>query len=205
MYGSYESNGTRGGALSVIAMADRASAASASQRLRSGSGGRRGSTVTTSPEAATADAAGEGDRAVAEAARAIVAYIPAEIVTAYVAATGIIPVSGEKPAGGQWVLMWITLAFTPFTVWALTALKAKKATGRLPLAPASWPWLQIVIASVAFELWAFSLPNTPFENLSWYKPFIGSVALIFGTLFFGLIASLLEPPEATRRRTGRVS
>ena len=128
--------------------------------------------------------------------------MPAEIVTVYVAATGLITVTDAKPADGQWVLMWITLALTPFTVWATYALKTKNATGILPLAPATWPWLQIVLASVAFELWAFSLPNTPFENLSWYKPVIGGVALLFGTLIVGLIASLLEPSEATRRRTG---
>lgn len=201
----YGSNEIWGGELSVIAMADRASAASAGRRLRSGSGGRRESTGKTSPEPASTNAATENDRAVAEAARAIIAYIPAEIVTAYVAATGIITVSGAKPAAGQWVLMWIALAFTPFTVWTLTALRAKKATGRVPLAPATWPWLQIILASVAFELWAFSLPNTPFGNLSWYRPVIGGVVLIFGTLFVGLIASLVEPSDATHRRTDQAS
>ena len=183
-------------------MADRASAASAKQRLRSGSGERRGSTVKTSPEPAPAEAATEGDRAVAQAARAIVAYIPAEIVTVYVAAIALITVPGTKPAGGQWALMWITLTLTPFTVWVTAALKTKNDTGVLPLAFASWPWLQIVLATVAFVLWAFSLPNTPFENLSWYKPVIGGVVLLFGTFVIGLVASLLEPSEAAHRQTG---
>jgi hypothetical protein len=183
-------------------MADRASR----QRLRSASASRRGgSTVTTAPEPASSDATADGDRAIGAAARAIVAYIPAEIVTVYVAATALITVPGAKPAGGQWWLMWITLVLTPLTVWATVALKTRNTTGVLPLAPATWPWLQIVLASVAFILWAFSLPNTPFENLNWYRPVIGGVALLIGTLVVGLIASLVEPSEATRRQPRRKS
>jgi hypothetical protein len=54
-------------------------------------------------------------------------------------------------------------------------------------------------------LWAFSLPNTPFENLTWYKPVVGGVVLLFGTFGIGLVASLLEPAEATRRQAGNAS
>lgn len=126
-------------------------------------------------------------------------------MTVYVAATALISVPGAAPAGGQWWLMWITLVLTPLTVWVTAALKTKNATGILPKAPANWPWLQIVLASVAFVLWAFSLPNSPFENLSWYKPVIGGVVLLFGTFVVGLIASLLEPSEATRRQPRRTS
>ena len=176
-----------GGKLSVNAMADRASAASAQRRLRSGGA------VRTRQQPSAAGDSSASDRAVGEATRAIVAYIPAEIVAVYVAAIGVIYVPGAKPAGGQWLLMWVILALTPFTIWATYALKNKNVTGLLPVRPHSWPWLQMILASAAFELWAFSLPGSPFDNFSWYKPALGSVALLIGTFLIGWIASLVEP------------
>jgi hypothetical protein len=132
---------------------------------------------------------------VSDAANAIVAYIPTEIVTAYVAAVAAINVPNSTAEGGQWVLMWSVLALTPLAVWVTYGLKVRAVGGGLPIAPRLWPWPEIVLASVAFMLWAFSLPRTPFEGQSWYRPGLAAAALLVGTAAVGLVGALVRPGE----------
>lgn len=152
------------------------------------------STVTAGPSAtpATVDAA----QSAAGIARAVITYIPTEIVTVYVAAVAAINVPNARPGLGQWLLMWIVLLLTPLVVWTAVALKLRGDGKPLPVSPGAWPWLEMVLACCAFLLWSFSLPGSPYESLSWYRPALGSVALLIGTLVIGVIGALARPGAA---------
>ncbi|UPZ28475.1 hypothetical protein MUK60_11985 [Streptomyces sp. LRE541] len=125
----------------------------------------------------------------------IVTYIPTEIVTIYVAAVSALHSPSSGPGNGQWVLMWVTLALTPVVTWISYALKMRADGGPLPRSARLWPWPEMVVASVAFLLWAFSLPSSPFETLDWYRPGLSAFALLAGTTLIGLVMALLRPVQ----------
>jgi hypothetical protein len=51
-------------------------------------------------------------------------------------------------------------------------------------------WLQVLLGSIAFPVWAYALAG-PFVTTPAYEPFIGSLLLILATFLFGLV----EPNE----------
>ena len=124
---------------------------------------------------------------------AIVGYIPTEIVAVYVPAVAAITTPGVPTGDGQWVLLIVVLALTPITTWTVFAAKRRNAGAPLPVAPSTWPWPEMFIATVAFVLWAFTLPRTPFEQFGWYQPGLAAVLLLVGTLVLGLLVPLLRP------------
>lgn len=68
--------------------------------------------------------------------------------------------------------------------------------------PAAWPWQTMLIALAAFLLWAFALPDTPFERFGWFRPGLAAVVLLVGTMVIGLVAPLLPEmgDESARAR-----
>jgi len=107
----------------------------------------------------------------------VIKYIPADVVAAWTAATGLIASSGNA---AQNTLLWISfivgLVFTAGWTYRQTAVpKMKTAT------------TQIGIATVAFAVWVFALGGGPFASLSWYDPVYGSLLLIAYTLLIALI------------------
>jgi hypothetical protein len=106
----------------------------------------------------------------------IVKYIPADIVSAWVAVTGIIKASSGIPTiTVYWVTFLIGIGIT--LVWTL---RQTNVPGARPA------WLQAAISSVAFIVWVFAL-GEPFASLSFYNPVYGSLALIGFTLISGII------------------
>ena len=104
----------------------------------------------------------------------IIKYIPADVVGAWVAVTGII-----GPAQRSSTVLWIAFAFgTIFS--ALWTWKQTAVAGQPPAIT------QIAVATVAFAVWVFALGG-PFASLSWYEPLQGSLALIGYTLMVGLV------------------
>lgn len=135
---------------------------------------------------------GDGRTTLARRADAIVTYIPTEIILVYVAAVAAVRTPGEGPAAGQWVLLATTIALTPIATWAVFAMKVYARGRPVPLSPRAWPWPELVIATLGFLLWAFTIPHTPFEQLGWYRPGLAAVVLLVGTVVLGLIAPLLR-------------
>jgi hypothetical protein len=129
-------------------------------------------------------------------ANAIIGYIPTEIVAVYVPAVAAITTPGVATGDGQWALLIVVLALTPIATWAMFAAKRRNAGAPLPLAPWTWPWPEMLIATTAFLLWAFTLPRTPFEQYDWYRPGLAAVLLLVGTLVLGLLVPLLRPLPA---------
>ncbi len=130
------------------------------------------------------------------ALKSIVDYIPIEIVTVYVAVGAALSDPGTPSRTGQWVAFWVFLVLTPVTLWALFAARLRAAGASLPVDPTRWPWPELIVAIVAYVLWAFTLPNTPFADFGWYRPGLGTAVLLVGTLVLGLGAPLFTRTSA---------
>jgi hypothetical protein len=102
-------------------------------------------------------------------------YIPGEVLSGYVAMSGIVASMDEKKAATKvtaWVVFCLGLVLTPAYLLLLSRLKSAY-------------WIQIVIATIAFAIWAYALGG-PFKLEGIYSPQIGSLALIAFTLVAGL-------------------
>ncbi len=110
----------------------------------------------------------------------LIKYIPADIIAAWTAVTGLIAGATKEP---QAALLWI--AFGVGLI--LTAAWTLRQT-RDPKKPAAIT--QIIISTIAFAVWIFALGG-PFATMSWYSPLYGSLLLIA----FTLIVALINPKE----------
>lgn len=104
----------------------------------------------------------------------VIKYIPADVVGAWVAVTGIIGTS-QKSTNILWIAFVFGTLFTALWTWKQTAM-----AGQSPAIT------QILVATIAFVVWAFALGG-PFAGLAWYEPAHGSLALIGYTLLVGLV------------------
>ena len=111
----------------------------------------------------------------------IVKYIPADVVGAWLAATGLIDSSADGHK--QHVLLWIVfLVGLPLS--AAWTLKRTHEPGK-PLAVT-----QTVVATLSFAIWVFATGG-PFATLSWYDSLYGGLILIGYMAAIGLVT----PPE----------
>jgi hypothetical protein len=107
----------------------------------------------------------------------IVKYIPADVVGAWLAASGLIMSSAE---GTQLkVLLWIAFAVGV----PLAAAWTLKQTSQPGMGPAI---TQAAIATASFAIWIFAVGG-PFATLSWYDSLYGALVLIAYTLVIGLV------------------
>ena len=118
------------------------------------------------PRSAGEVAAATGDASATQstftsALTALMAYIPTEILTAYVAVLAGLQVADQQTQAppGAWVSFWVFLVLTPTMVWAIYAGKCRVAGKVLPTSPGKWPMWEMSAATVAFVVWAFALPN----------------------------------------------
>ncbi|MGD1875010.1 MAG: hypothetical protein ACFB02_18380 [Mastigocoleus sp.] len=107
----------------------------------------------------------------------VVKYIPADIVGAWIAVTGLIKSADDTIP--KVTLLWIAFSWGVF----FTIIWTWKQTQELnkPLART-----QIIISTIAFIVWAYAL-GEPFESVGFYKPIYGSLLLILYTLTVALI------------------
>jgi len=108
--------------------------------------------------------------------------IPAEIIAAYAAISGILQTQTGVSLTFYWFVFLVLLAFTVPYSWKATRKERSDGTF-LPT-----PWLQIVAATVSFVVWVFALGG-PFTVFSWYEPYYGSVILVLYTLLIPLLVS----------------
>lgn len=111
----------------------------------------------------------------------VIKYIPADVVGAWVAISGIIKSASEEVSKGTllWIAFAVGMALTAAWTWKQTQEPDRRTAAT-----------QILISTAAFGVWVFALGG-PFAELSWYAPVHGSLLLIGFTLFAGLI----NPPE----------
>ena len=108
-----------------------------------------------------------------------VKYIPADIVAAWVAVTGLVSSARDIPQQAVlWVAFGIGLLLTAWWTW-----KQAAAPGRRP------PVTQAIISTGAFAVWVFALGG-PFQHVPG-QPVYGSLLLILYTL----VVALIDPKE----------
>jgi len=108
-----------------------------------------------------------------------VKYIPADIVAAWVAVTGLVKIARDVPRQTiLWVAFGIGLLVTALWTW-----KQAAAPGRRP------PVTQAIISTGAFAVWVFALGG-PFQHVPG-QPVYGSLLLILYTL----VVALIDPKE----------
>ncbi len=110
----------------------------------------------------------------------VVKFIPADIVAAWVAVTGLVASAPDIPRETiLWIAFAIGLILTAWWTW-----KQAAAPGRRPAVT------QAIISTGAFAVWVFALGG-PFQHVPGQHVY-GSLLLILYTL----IVALINPPEA---------
>jgi len=103
----------------------------------------------------------------------VMKYIPAELVAVFVFIQGVI--NQADPSGPNATLLWIAfgvlLVLTPVYLWRVQHVTKT---------------LQLVISTIAFAVWVFSLGG-PFAFLPWYQAIYGAVLLPLFTFAAGII------------------
>jgi hypothetical protein len=145
----------------------------------------------------TAQATGERPETQSTATTALknmMTYIPGEILTTYVAVVAVIHpttagVTAEAPIA-DWVVFIVFLVLTPVVSWLLYAAKCVSGGKPLPSSPAEWPLWEMSAATVAFLVWAATLPETPLGAFPWYTSGLAAIILLIVSMILGLIAPL---------------
>jgi apolipoprotein N-acyltransferase len=112
----------------------------------------------------------------------LVKYIPADILAAYVAITGI-TASVDPPLWLGWGVFGALLALTPLYVCFV------KTTPKGFVSSKMFHW---VTACLAFSAWVFAMGG-PFATFAWYQPYLGSVVLILTTLIIPVLEGQFYP------------
>jgi hypothetical protein len=106
-------------------------------------------------------------------AQKVMAYIPADIIAAWVAVSGILAQSNSTiPHWLSWAVFGGLFVLTPFYVCYLKTTPPGLTSNKL------FHW---ITSCLAFASWVFALGG-PFSTLSWYEPIYGSLLLVFVTL-----------------------
>jgi hypothetical protein len=111
----------------------------------------------------------------------VVKYIPADVVAAWVTASGLIKAAENGPYRPSNTVLWVIFAVGLFLAGAWTW----KQTNRAGMPP---PVVQIVISTIAFAVWVFGLGGPFPQWVGLYNPVTNSLALIAYTLAVGLVA-----------------
>lgn len=106
----------------------------------------------------------------------VVKYIPADIVAAWVAVSGLIKSAVNVPANTVlWICFLVGLLLTAGWIWKQTTVANQTTAVK-----------QIIVSTIAFGVWVFAL-GAPFDALEWYRPLYASLLLIGYTLVVGLV------------------
>jgi hypothetical protein len=129
-------------------------------------------------------------------------YIPTEILTLYVAILGVLhkPATQQafQPTMADWIAFFAFLTFTPIVVWLVYGAKLKVANKPLPLSFGTWPVWEMFAATVAYLAWAFALPNSPFNQYTWYSAALSGIAVLIASTALGLLAPFFQRPLSTK-------
>jgi hypothetical protein len=119
-------------------------------------------------------------------AQKIVAYIPADILAAYLTLTGMISQVSTAPAWLAWAVFGGLLALIPFYVCYIKTSPASFSSRKL------FHW---ITSCVAYTAWCFAMGG-PFAREAWYQPIYGSVILVFVTLIIPVLERFFVKPPS---------
>lgn len=115
----------------------------------------------------------------------ITAYIPTEVIGAYIAALGILT---PESSGLRWAVFVIALVVTPIFVGVSFALR-RRQTPELKQGGVGW---LIAFAILSFVAWAGAIPGTPMLDIPGWTTVIGGIAVIFLAPLLSKLAEWLE-------------
>jgi hypothetical protein len=126
-------------------------------------------------------------------------YIPTEIVAAYAAVVGVLPVDASSQTcssdfTARWVAVGAFAVLTPIAVQALYVIKRRSFGGNGPKFAA----FEASIALVAFLAWAAILPLAPLLTWCSWVPSYGAAIGITMLMLIGLAGRLYETSEPKR-------
>lgn len=147
-------------------------------------------------ERATArQAADQPTPTTSDAAAAVAAYIPSEVIAAYTLVLSLTVADGVTAAGTPEALAWPAffgfLAGTPLFVWLSYAVARVGAGLSVPWSPRQWPYWEAVAAVVAFTVWSAVMPKSAFLAESWYSAAWASVALFVASIVLPLVGTVV--------------
>lgn len=126
------------------------------------------------------------------ALQTLTTYIPTEIVTLYVAAVATL---GGSKSAHPWLPFYCFLVGTPALVWIAFATKVKAAGKTLPWKWGKLPIWEMSAATIAFTVWAFALPQSPFATFAaWYSQSLAGFLILVVSFGLGAIAPLAQRP-----------
>ena len=108
----------------------------------------------------------------------LIKLIPSEIIVVYVFIAGVIEANSLSSVALYWLIFIVLLICTP--LYLIRVTKNQEDSND------SIPVTQIILATIAFPVWIFSLGG-PFAFYSWYNPAYGSILIAFYTLFSTII------------------
>lgn len=118
--------------------------------------------------------------------RNLVKLVPVEIVALWAIISGLIPATAA--AVSIWIVFGLLVILVPFYV--IFAMKVKKVD-------------QIILMTLAFPIWVFAIGGLPVLGITWFEPWMISVALALFTLippmFYG---KRVTPSELKENVTG---
>jgi hypothetical protein len=119
---------------------------------------------------------------------ALVSYVPAEAIAAYVAVLPFMdPSSADKSSTGgtdaaahysylgRWGLAGVVAVLAIGYAVGYRAIAAKQARRSF-----KFPWIPVATTFLAFAAWVFAIPNSPFNEFDFYTPELGAA---IGTIF----------------------
>ena len=112
----------------------------------------------------------------------LVKYIPADILAAYVAITGI-TASVNPPLWLGWGVFGVLLVLTPLYICYVKTTPKGILSSKI---------FHGVAACLAFSAWVFAMGG-PFTMFAWYQPYLGSVVLILTTLIIPVLEGQFYP------------
>ena len=102
--------------------------------------------------------------------------IPSEIVAAYLVLSGIIPREAKL---GTLIVSIVLLVLVPFYLWRLHNVQRTSP---------------LMITTISFVVWVYSLGGGPFAVWELYEPWIASVILVLWTLVIPLVVNPKSQP-----------
>lgn len=124
---------------------------------------------------------------VQKALNALTRYIPTEVVTLYIPAVSMLVGNTAVTAD---TLFWVFGASTPFVLVVLYQGQ-RKANGEKLASLPELPWWRMTASTIAFMVWALSVPGTALSFLGEAKG--ASILAGFGAIFVSVILNLFEP------------
>jgi hypothetical protein len=111
--------------------------------------------------------------------KALIKWIPTEVIGAYQAIIAAIPVAETAPR------LWLSALGIPVcAAWIAFATKPEKAK------PA---WRQIILSSVAFSIWAAAVQSEVLPKIfGWWQTWMGTVLLLFSAILLPILDGILK-------------